>query len=82
MFSAATVLLMFYFDKNHQRMAFALFMLLTTPVVIKLFSWFSKVRQNKTNANFENTMNMNLLASSCMNLYFIILIFNNNYGWF
>jgi 1,4-dihydroxy-2-naphthoate polyprenyltransferase len=82
MFSIATALLMYYFDMKHQRMAFALFFIMMTPVVVKLFSWFSKVRQNKLNANFENTMSMNLLASTCMNLYFLLLILNNNYGWF
>jgi 1,4-dihydroxy-2-naphthoate polyprenyltransferase len=82
MFSVATGLLMYYFDMKHQRMAFAFFFIIMMPVVTKLFSWFSKVRQNKTHANFENTMSMNLLASTCMNLYFSILILNNIYGWF
>jgi 1,4-dihydroxy-2-naphthoate polyprenyltransferase len=82
MFSMATGLLMYYFDMKHQRMAFAFFFIIMMPVVTKLFSWFSKVRQNRSNANFENTMSMNLLASSCMNLYFLVLILNNIYGWF
>lgn len=82
MFSAATGLLMYYFDMKHQRIAFAFFFICMMPVVTKLISWFTKVRQNNISANFENTMSMNLLASTCMNLYFLVLIFNNIYGWF
>jgi 1,4-dihydroxy-2-naphthoate octaprenyltransferase len=82
MFGAASFLLMNYFDMKHQRIAFALFLVLMLPVVLKLFVWFGKVRQSNANANFENTMRMNLLASSCMNIYFLLLILNNIYHWF
>jgi hypothetical protein len=35
------------------------------------------VRKNSSSANFENTMSMNLMASTCMNIYFLILVLNN-----
>lgn len=82
MFIAATVLLLFYFDLKHQRMSLVLFFTLMLPVVIRLSGWFGKVRKSSNNANFENTMRMNLLASTCMNSYFLILILNNSFGWF
>ncbi|MCW3083205.1 MAG: Prenyltransferase [Bacteroidetes bacterium] len=82
MFTLATVLLLYYFDMKHQRMSLVLFFTMMLPVVIRLFMWFSKVRENSSNANFENTMSMNLLASTCMNAYFAILILNNSYCWF
>jgi 1,4-dihydroxy-2-naphthoate octaprenyltransferase len=82
MFTLASVLLLYYFDMKHQRLSFVLFFTMMLPVVIRLFMWFGKVRDNSSNANFENTMSMNLLASTCMNAYFAILILNNSYGWF
>jgi len=82
LFSIATIFLFYYFNLKHQIIALALFLLLMLPVVIKLGIWFNKVRKDTVNANFENTMAMNLLTSTCMNMYFILLILNNHYTWF
>lgn len=82
MFTTATFLLFYYFDLKHQRIALLLFFMCMLPVVLKLFFWFRMVRENNSHANFENTMQMNLLASSCMNFYFLILILNNSLNWF
>jgi len=82
LFSIATIFLFYYFNLKHQQMAVVLFLLLMMPVVTRLMIWFNKVRKDTANANFENTMAMNLLTSSCMNLYFLLLILNNHYTWF
>ena len=81
-FSVATVFLYYYFNLKNQEIAVLLFILLMLPVIIDLSVWFAKVRKNTNNANFENTMTMNLLTSSCMNVYFLVLILNNQYTWF
>ena len=44
------------------------------PVLVYFFVWFRKVLKNKNEANFKNTMQMNLLASICTNLGFITLL--------
>ena len=82
LFSIAIVFLFYYFNLKHQQIAMVLFLLIMLPVVIKLGIWFNNVRKDTVNANFENTMAMNLLTSACMNLYFLILILNNYYTWF
>jgi len=82
LFSLAVGLLFFYFDRKHQLIALLLFFVVMFPVVIRLLLWFKRVREDTTAANFENTMKMNLLASSCMNIYFLILICNNFWAWF
>jgi 4-hydroxybenzoate polyprenyltransferase len=82
LFSIATIFLFYYFNFRHQQIALILFLIIMLPVVIRLMFWFNKVRKDTGNANFENTMTMNLLASSCMNLYFLLLILNNHYIWF
>jgi 1,4-dihydroxy-2-naphthoate octaprenyltransferase len=82
LFSIATFFLYYYFNLKHQQIALLLFIILMLPVIIDLSVWFAKVRKNTENANFENTMTMNLLTSTCMNLYFLVLILNNHYYWF
>lgn len=76
LFSIATILLYYYFSMKQQPIAIVVFLLIMLPVIIYLSMWFAKVRKNTKNANFEKTMTMNLLTSTCMNLYFLILILN------
>jgi len=82
LFSIATVFLFVYFDLKHQLIALLLFFLILLPVIAKLSIWFKQVLKDTVNANFENAMTMNLLTSTCMNLYFIVLILNNHFTWF
>jgi 1,4-dihydroxy-2-naphthoate octaprenyltransferase len=82
LFSIATIFLFYYFNLKHQQIALVLFFVIMLPVMTKLMIWFKKVRKDKGNANFENTMTMNLLTSTCMNLYFLVLTLNNYYTWF
>ena len=77
LFSIATLLLFHYFQLKNQQIDLVLFIVLIFPSVYYLTVWFNKVRNNTENANFENTMKMNLLTSVCMNLYFSILILIN-----
>ena len=82
LFAIATIFLFYFFHLKHQHIALVLFSLIMIPVVIKLSLWFNKVRRDTVHANFENTMTMNLLTSTCMNLYFLLLILNNHFIWF
>lgn len=82
LFLIATVFLSYYFSIKHQQIALVLFLLIMLPVATKLAIWFFKVREDTLNANFENTMAMNLLTSTSMNLYFLLLILNNHFTWF
>jgi len=82
LFSMASVFLFYYFILKDQQIALVLFLIIMLPVVVKLGIWFNQVRKDTANANFENTMAMNLLTSGCMNFYFLLLILNNYYTWF
>jgi 1,4-dihydroxy-2-naphthoate octaprenyltransferase len=44
------------------------------PVIVFFAVWFAKVIRDKSEANFKNTMRMNMLASVCTNLGFITLL--------
>lgn len=62
------------FFLNLEWMKFIIFQTFMVPVLVYFFVWFSKVYKNKKEANFKNTMRMNLLASLCTNLGFITLL--------
>jgi 1,4-dihydroxy-2-naphthoate octaprenyltransferase len=82
LYTLATILMFYYFSLKHQFFAFFLFIVVILPVVYKLSVWFAKVRKDTRNADFDNTMAMNKLASFTMNLYFLILIINRYGNWF
>ena len=77
LFAIAAILLTCLFEIKHQLIAMLLFLIFMLPVIFRLSIWFNKVRKDTENANFENTMNMNIVNSACMNLYFVILILNH-----
>ena len=45
-----------------------------SPIIVYFFIWAHKVWKNVQTADYKNTMRMNLLACSCTNAGFIILI--------
>lgn len=60
--------------QNFRGIYFLLLLLLMAPVMIAFTSWFMRVLKNEKEANFRNTMRMNVLASVCANLAFITLL--------
>ena len=82
LFSFAATLLFYYFNLKSQPISVIIFLIIMLPVVARLGIWFIKVLGDTGNANFENTMQMNIYTSTCMNLYFLVLILNNLYTWF
>lgn len=76
-YALAFVLLALTFFMNLDWRQFIILQIFMAPVFVYYFIWFRKVRKDKTQANYINTMRMNILASCCSNLGFIfILIFN------
>ncbi len=82
LFAIGVILLLNYFILKHQLTAIVIFLLMMLPVIYKLSVWFAKVRKDPSYADFENTMAMNILASTCMNMYFFLLIVNRYGNWF
>ena len=75
LFFLAAGLMTYYFFSISRPVNIGLFLLFIIPMVTKMSLWFKKVRQNISNANFENAMAMNLISSASMNLYFLTLAF-------
>ena len=62
------------FFLNNQLTHFLVLQIFMLPVFVYFFMWFSKVVKNNKEANFKNTMRMNLLASACTNAGFITIL--------
>jgi 1,4-dihydroxy-2-naphthoate octaprenyltransferase len=73
-YALAFLTLGWYFYLQSEFMHFIIFQIFMFPVVVYYFVWFSKVRKNKNEANFKNTMWMNILASICANMGFFTLL--------
>ena len=78
MFVIANILLFFYFSQTGKPNHFIIFQAFLLPVIIYFSWWFLKTMKDKSQANFRNTMRMNAIASTCMNLCFILLLILNN----
>ncbi len=73
-YAFAFIALARYFYLQSEFIDFIILQIFMLPVIIYFFIWFKKVLKNNSEANFKNTMRMNLLASACSNLGFITLL--------
>jgi 4-hydroxybenzoate polyprenyltransferase len=51
------------------------FLAITGPVLFYFIYWMRLCFKNPDNANFKNTMRLNILGAVCNNLFFILLLF-------
>lgn len=80
MFALANLCLWFHFDARNQPAHFGIITLLLIPVIVYFLKWLFAVWKNTTAANFEHTMRMNLIASSCLNGCYALLIYLNHFS--
>ncbi|MEO6456063.1 MAG: UbiA family prenyltransferase [Ginsengibacter sp.] len=73
-YALAFSMLALQYALNLELNRFFILQIFMLPVLVYFFIWFRKVWINEKEANFKNTMRMNLLASSCTNLGFITLL--------
>lgn len=78
-YSIAMAVLGVYLATNLELDHFFTIQLFLLPVLIYFFWWFYKVYKNETEANFKNTMRMNLVASVFTNAAFIFLFMIEKY---
>lgn len=72
-YTIAVGVLGWYFVHTRQLTGFFLFCISMLPVAVYFISWAAKVWQNKVYADYTNTMRMNIIASVCSNLAFILI---------
>ena len=73
-YAFAFIMLGWLFYLNIEMMQFIILQIFMLPVIVFFMVWFAKVIKDKNEANFKNTMRMNVLASVCTNLGFITLL--------
>lgn len=78
-YTMAFLLLSYYFFYSLQTAAFYIFSICMSPVIIYFMVWAVKVWHNYLNADYKSTMRMNLIASVCTNISFIIIFINNHF---
>jgi 1,4-dihydroxy-2-naphthoate octaprenyltransferase len=79
-YGLAMVLLGFYYFSTLQETNFYILQIYMLPIFIYFLYWFKKVRINVAEANFKNTMRMNILASVLTNFAFITIIIIKHFG--
>jgi len=78
-YTFAFLLLAYSFIATLQIKEFEVLATCMLPVLVYFFIWALKVWRDPAQANFVNTMRMNLLASVCINAGFIMVTWMNNY---
>jgi len=73
-YALAFITLGWLFYLNSEWMKFIILQIFMLPVIVYFFVWFGRVLKNNHEADFKNTMRMNMTASVCTNLGFITLL--------
>lgn len=79
LFGAATGCLFYWFKLKDQLNFFYLFLLFTLPVVLFFLYWFWQVWKDEKEANFKNSLWMNIIATLSTTGYFATLIILNHF---
>jgi 4-hydroxybenzoate polyprenyltransferase len=77
MFALCNVCYFLYFSHLNHLSDFFTVQLFFIPIVSFFVYWFFLVLKNTDQANFKNTMYMNLIAAICMNVCFVVLLLKN-----
>jgi len=75
----AMMTLAYYFFVSLETREFLVLATCMAPVLVYFFVWAAKVWKDTKQANFENTMLMNMMASVCTNIGFIVVMFMNEF---
>lgn len=73
MFALAGTFLYLEFQQHEQMNAFYIFLGFLLPVFVYFNWWMLRVWKDTAAANFRNTMRLNALAATCMNLAFLTI---------
>lgn len=76
LFAICNLFYFLYFQSIDALNQFFILQLFFIPILLYFTSWFLKTTKNVQEANFKNTMRMNLIAAVCMNTCFVVLYFS------
>jgi 1,4-dihydroxy-2-naphthoate octaprenyltransferase len=78
LFLMATVMVFLFLKSQDKMNQFTLFLLSLLPVVLFFLYWMWRVWGNEEEANFRNSLRMNVLSTFCTTLFFTTLIIQNH----
>ncbi len=74
MFTGATAGFCWYYAHYYSLTTALLFVLFLGPVLAYFGRWYLRVRRNAAEANFKNTMRLNIVSSLCLSAFFIFFM--------
>ena len=74
LFLGATFLMYLFFTKRHEMNIWFRYLLIMLPVVLFFLTWMRKVWISEKEANFKNSLRMNVIATFCTTIFFVTLI--------
>jgi len=74
-FCLATAGFVYFYYTYFSTLSAIAFLIALSPVLLFFFSWFLKVLKNEREANFKNTMRLNMISAVCLNVFYIIFYF-------
>ena len=72
-FTLATAGYIFFFVSFMELWIAILYLILLGPVLVFFGWWYWRVRKHTHLANYDNTMRLNTISSSCLNIFFILV---------
>jgi 1,4-dihydroxy-2-naphthoate octaprenyltransferase len=70
----AMSMLFYYFHRTSEENKFFTIATAMLPVLVYFFYWAIQVWKDTTAADYAHTMRMNIIASACTNLAFLIIL--------
>lgn len=77
-FGIAAAAFVWYFANYHQLRYGLHFLLAISPVLLFFGWWYLKVRRNKDEADFKNTMRLNFISATCLGGFFLYFFLNSS----
>ena len=71
MFFLASTGYLYFFIVRYDFVTAVLFLMFLSPVLIYFLWWYLQVRRDTSAADFQSTMNLNLISSLCLNGFFL-----------
>jgi 1,4-dihydroxy-2-naphthoate polyprenyltransferase len=74
LFLGATFLMYLYFAQRNEMNIWFRYLLIMLPVVLFFLTWMRSVWISEKEANFKNSLSMNVIATLCTTIFFVTLI--------
>ncbi len=80
MYLLAMLILYLYYSGRELYTPFIVLLIFLLPVLVYFMQWFLQVLKDENKADFQHTMRMNWIASTCTSLAFLTIILIHKFG--